>query len=353
MPYNQISPTGTIISADNPSNFSSKEIKEHIYYALNLNDYRFTWDQKRSQPYHGILNDGSNDIDLYIYAWNMTPAYRTNPSEKRIQIQAAVNNVGIDRIITQNQKTVILGLYNSPTGTPLYAAWDASVNRGHGQKSCYVQIEDVARAISDGIFTTKDRNNAPIYTMTPEYLGDYISQLQERNTLGITATDSPLKRQIREKGKANKKKRVARSIDELQNKIASLSQTEQLAVQKVRIGQGYFRDLLIEKFSCKCALCDISTRALLYASHIKSWADCVDASEKLDENNGLLLCAHHDALFDKHLISFNADGSLEVSDTLSADEITALKIADIPALVIPEGMKPYMASHLNKIKKKE
>lgn len=350
MSYNQISATGSIISADNPTNFSAKEIRDHIFNALNSNGYVFSWKQKKSQPYQGILDDGDRAIDLYIYAWNMTPAYRTNPSEKRIQIQAAVNNIGIDRIITADEKTIILGLYNSPTGSPIFAAWDTSVNRNHGQKSCYVQIEDVAKALTDGICTTKDKNNAPIYTMLPEFLGDYVSQLKEHNSIGSIKETETLKKQLRDKCKPNKKKRVIRSIDELHEKISNLSATEQEAVQKVHIGQGYFRDLLIEKYSCKCALCDISTRVLLYASHIKAWADCSSSTEKLDENNGLLLCAHHDALFDKHLISFDDNGKPVISSTLSPEEQISLKTNEIPNLELTVDMQPYMAEHLKKLK---
>ncbi len=136
----------------------------------------------------------------------------------------------------------------------------------------------------------------------------------------------------------------------MHEKISNLSTTEQKAVQKVRIGQGYFRDLLIEKYSCKCALCDISTRVLLYASHIKAWTDCSSSAEKLDENNGLLLCAHHDALFDKHLISFDANGKPVISSTLSSEEQSALRTHEIPDLELTVDMQPYMAEHLKKLK---
>jgi glutamate-5-semialdehyde dehydrogenase len=42
--------------------------------------------------------------------------------------------------------------------------------------------------------------------------------------------------------------------------------------------------------------------------------------EKLDEHNGLLLCAHHDALFDKCLISFDKTGHLNVSVKITNEE---------------------------------
>jgi predicted restriction endonuclease len=88
---------------------------------------------------------------------------------------------------------------------------------------------------------------------------------------------------------------------------------------------------------------------MLIGSHIKRWKDSSDA-EKLDENNGLLLCAHHDALFDKHLISFEDNGDLIVSTTLTASEQKELQIAAIPPILVSPGMKPYLAEHRSKLK---
>ena len=189
MPYNQIAANGTIVFGANPPTLSAVAIKKRIETDLRRNDYIFKWNSRRSQPYSGVLDDGDNQIDVYIYAWNMTPAY-----------------------ITSTQKTIILGLYNSVSGTPLYAAWDPSVNVGHGQKSCYVQIEDVARAITDGIYHTTDRNGASIFTIAPDFLSDYISSLQPGNTINVPAGSAPLKSRVRAADTAKHKKRVLKSV---------------------------------------------------------------------------------------------------------------------------------------------
>jgi hypothetical protein len=341
---NQISPTGSIILGNNPIMLTRKEIKDYIYDSLNKKDYIFNWTQKQSLPYRGTLYDGTNSIDLYIYAWNITPAYRNNISEKRIQIQSDVDDIGINRPITSTQKTVILGIYNAPT-EPIFTAWDPAANINHGQKSCYVQIETIAQALTDEIVKVEDKNNNSIFTFLGDYLGDYISQLQPNNSIGAIKKTIPLKQQIASKCKANRKKRTISSVNATKNRIRNLSTTEQDAIVKVRIGQGYFRDLLIEKYSCKCALCDITTRTMLYASHIKAWASCSNDSERLDENNGLLLCAHHDALFDKHLISFDSSGNLYVSKTLDANERKALNINKIPNIKLSNEMRTFMAVH--------
>lgn len=74
--------------------------------------------------------------------------------------------------------------------------------------------------------------------------------------------------------------------------------------------QSKFREDLLDEFGSKCAVCDIKDKNLLIASHIidlclcKNEKDEYDTEKMFDPNNGLLLCACHDALFDKKLISF-------------------------------------------------
>ena len=59
---------------------------------------------------------------------------------------------------------------------------------------------------------------------------------------------------------------------------------------------------------------------LFVASHIKGFSDPNTTNEeKYDINNGLLLCANADALFDKHLISINENKELVFSFLLDGD----------------------------------
>lgn len=78
--------------------------------------------------------------------------------------------------------------------------------------------------------------------------------------------------------------------------------TEKMYNLKVRTVQSQFRKKLLNKNN-KCLLCDFQFKPLLYASHIKPWSVSND-SERLDINNGFLLCPLHDKLFDKGYISF-------------------------------------------------
>ena len=93
-----------------------------------------------------------------------------------------------------------------------------------------------------------------------------------------------------------------------------------------------------------------ATKSMLTASHIKEWAASTDA-EKLDENNGLLLCAHHDALFDKHLITFDNAGNVQISPTLTAQEQLDLGLTTLPNITVTPAMLPYLAVHQSKLRR--
>ncbi|ERG68062.1 HNH endonuclease [Exiguobacterium chiriqhucha] len=88
--------------------------------------------------------------------------------------------------------------------------------------------------------------------------------------------------------------------------------TEKRAIANMRIGQNLYKDRLSILWNNECAVCGINVPELLKASHAKPWKDSTN-KERLDPYNGLLLCAHHDALFDKGLISFNELGNMLLS----------------------------------------
>ncbi|KJV30047.1 HNH endonuclease [Luteibacter yeojuensis] len=96
-----------------------------------------------------------------------------------------------------------------------------------------------------------------------------------------------------------------------------LGPTDRLQLSKARIGQGIYRKrvLALEPI---CRVTGATTPALLRASHIKPWRASTNA-ERLDGANGLMLSPHIDVLFDRHLISFQDDGSLLLSQRLDKD----------------------------------
>jgi len=117
-----------------------------------------------------------------------------------------------------------------------------------------------------------------------------------------------------------------KQIENELNSIITLEKTEKETIIKSRIGQSAFKKALltIEK---KCRLCGVRDERFLVASHIKPWSES-NNQERLDVNNGLLLCPNHDALFDKRYISFDETGKVMVKKSLDATTKMFLNISD-------------------------
>jgi putative restriction endonuclease len=84
----------------------------------------------------------------------------------------------------------------------------------------------------------------------------------------------------------------------------------------VRRGQAVFARVVRSNYASACAICGIDLPDLLVASHIKPWAD--DLDHRLDPANGLCLCALHDRLFDRGLITFSSGLRVRVSKELES-----------------------------------
>ena len=114
-------------------------------------------------------------------------------------------------------------------------------------------------------------------------------------------------------------------LAEFEAEVSGLSRTteaERTVVQ--RIGQDVFRRALLHYWDGRCAVTGIGDAALLRASHIVPWAECVTDAQRLDVNNGLLLSALWDSAFDAKLVSFDESGQAVLSGALTATARLAL-----------------------------
>ncbi|WAC20401.1 HNH endonuclease [Luteolibacter sp. SL250] len=84
-----------------------------------------------------------------------------------------------------------------------------------------------------------------------------------------------------------------------------------IANTKLRRGQSYFRNVVINNFGGRCGITELPIRELLVASHILPWGG--HESERLNVRNGLALSRLHDAAFDCGLITFDEDLRLVLS----------------------------------------
>ncbi|WP_253701370.1 HNH endonuclease [Bacillus sp. FJAT-29814] len=142
-------------------------------------------------------------------------------------------------------------------------------------------------------------------------------------------------------------------IDHLENELGqqnSISNTEKEQVIKSRIGQSTFKEKLLKR-ECKCAICGVADRNFLIGSHIKPWSKSNNA-ERLDVNNGLLLCPNHDALFDKGYISFDEDGQLVLSSQLDDTTKIFMNIQRPFRIEMTVEMKKYIKYHYDHIRVK-
>lgn len=82
----------------------------------------------------------------------------------------------------------------------------------------------------------------------------------------------------------------------------------------------------------------------MIASHIKPWRDCA-SEERLDFENGLLLCPNHDALFDKGMISFAENGQIILSPSLSETDRMFMNALDSMKIDSTNKQKEYITYH--------
>jgi predicted restriction endonuclease len=86
--------------------------------------------------------------------------------------------------------------------------------------------------------------------------------------------------------------------------VAPTGPTETQATVKVRRGQQFFRQAVVNAYGVRCCISGINVPSLLVASHIKPWRDCSD-NDRLSPRNGLCLSSIHDAAFDAGLITLD------------------------------------------------
>ena len=137
--------------------------------------------------------------------------------------------------------------------------------------------------------------------------------------------------------------------EEIDDEVDSLQLQgeERRAIVKIRVNQGVFREELLKSYG-KCVLCDIKKRELLIASHIKPWAES-EPNEKLDVDNGFLMCPNHDRIFDKGYITFDDDGKIIISDRLTENDRVYLNVDSTMHIELTESNKKYLKFHREKV----
>lgn len=111
----------------------------------------------------------------------------------------------------------------------------------------------------------------------------------------------------------------------------------------VRVNQDKFRRKLLRKYK-NCLICGIDKKDLLRASHSKPWK-VSNSKEKVDVNNGLLLCANHDCLYDRFLITFDDNGKIIISSNIDTENRKRLNINEEITIDVSDYCKKYIEWH--------
>jgi 5-methylcytosine-specific restriction enzyme A len=126
--------------------------------------------------------------------------------------------------------------------------------------------------------------------------------------------------------------------------IVPPNSTERKGLVTSRVGQGAYRKRIIHRWEYKCAVTGFNKLDILIASHIVPWCDS-NNNERLDVDNGILLSPTYDALFDRHLISFEDSGKIILS---SAIDDKAYKSIGLTGKEKINNLSHYNFNYLNR-----
>ena len=191
-------------------------------------------------------------------------------------------------------------------------------------------------------------------TVTDEYITFIIEDLKRtmskrdryNSPSGVRDISSGLKKFL-QYAQSDYRKKLHDSILKDESSVMTdnlIDETEKEAIVKSRIGQGLFRQKLIDYWH-GCSVTQCQTQTLLLASHICPWRKSNNA-QRLDVFNGLLLIPNLDKLFDKGYISFDDNGRIILSDFLPQNEYCIMGVQQSMRLInIDCRHLPYLKFH--------
>jgi predicted restriction endonuclease len=104
----------------------------------------------------------------------------------------------------------------------------------------------------------------------------------------------------------------------------SFSGETKTAVVNARIGQTFFRKVVLASYQNKCCMSGLAIPIILIASHIVPWGMAKD--KRLNPSNGLCLSAIHDRAFDKGLMTVTPEYTIVVSKVINNDNSKQAKL---------------------------
>ena len=128
-----------------------------------------------------------------------------------------------------------------------------------------------------------------------------------------------------------------------------IEETTRKALVAARFGQGRFRaDVLVVE--PRCRITGVEDQRLLIASHIRPWHRCPENDQRLDRFNGLMLTPTFDRMFDRGLLTFEDNGDVHVSPSVSTSVVHRIAL-DVHRNVgrFREDQQPYLEYHREQV----
>jgi len=122
------------------------------------------------------------------------------------------------------------------------------------------------------------------------------------------------------------------------------NETERKGLVTSRVGQGAYRKRILHRWEYKCAVTGFEKLEVLIASHILPWTESTN-EERLDLHNGILLSPAYDALFDRHMITFENSGKIILSDSIQPE---AYKKVGVTGFETIKNLSAYNHIYLDK-----
>jgi len=135
------------------------------------------------------------------------------------------------------------------------------------------------------------------------------------------------------------------SIKSQNLRFGDVETSDVIGATSQRKGQAKLRELTLDNYGNRCALCDVADNNLMVASRIARWSDDPDARGNL--GNIILLCRIHDALFEYGYFSLDDEFALLKANNYSNTLIDAIFASTmefrLPDVVAP--MPHYLRKH--------
>lgn len=121
--------------------------------------------------------------------------------------------------------------------------------------------------------------------------------------------------------------------------------TERQGLVTSRVGQGVYRQMILHRWEYKCAVTGFDKLDILIASHIVPWSESSN-DDRMNRHNGILLSPTYDALFDRHLITFENSGKIILSDRIESQAYQKIGVSGFESIKNLNGDNhPFLEKH--------